>query len=205
MVRAGVRFLVIGAVCGLLAVSPTGQAQAAPAARASGSARVSVPAYLGGNSLSALLPGGGRVHYRLPSLPSRGVRLMGDWDGDGAETPGIFVRGRWQLWNQVVRPRAPDVVGSFGQGGDIPVTGDWNGDGVTDVGVVRGSTWFVSLGPGARRRLRDGVASVHVRYAERRARCGGLGRRRCLRSGHGARPPLAPRPLGRRPEPRRPP
>ena len=147
MVRAGVRFLVIGAVCGLLAVSPTGQAQAAPAARASGSARVSVPAYLGKNSLSALLPGGGRVHYRLPSLPSRGVRLMGDWDGDGTETPGIFVRGRWELWNQLVRPRAPDIVGSLGQGGDIPVTGDWNGDGVTDVGVVRGSTWFVSLGP----------------------------------------------------------
>ena len=90
---------------------------------------------------------------------------MGDWDGDGAETPGIFVRGQWELWNRLVRPRAPDIVGSFGQGGDIPVTGDWNGDGVTDVGVVRGSSGSsvsVPCPPTSPR----GVAPVHVRYAE---------------------------------------
>jgi hypothetical protein len=84
----------------------------------------------------------------LPALPDGGVRVLGDWNGDGVQTPGTFLDGRWQLWNQLQHPgRPPAVTATFGQAGDLPVTGDWNGDGVTDVGVVRGSQWLLALAP----------------------------------------------------------
>jgi hypothetical protein len=122
---------------------------AAAAARRPPPTTVSVPAYAARTRLEARIPHGDLVRYRLPALPAHGTRVMGDWDGDGAETPGTFAHGRWQLWNQVVRAKSADVTATFGQAGDIPVVGDWNGDGVTDLGVVRGSTWLLSLGPTA--------------------------------------------------------
>ena len=82
------------------------------------------------------------VAYRLPTLPVGGVRVLGDWNGDRVETPGVFDDGQWQLWNQVQRVKDPVVSLSFGQAGDTPVTGDWNGDGTTDFGVVRGAVWI---------------------------------------------------------------
>ena len=88
---------------------------------------------------------------------------MGDWDGDGAETPGIFAQGHWQLWNKWSVPGDADVTASFGRAGDVPVTGDWNGDGVTDVGVVRGSSVVPHSRPAGPRCVRAGVAPVHVR------------------------------------------
>ena len=150
-----------GVTCGLVAVAlasvlmPVAAGSTAAATEVAASRRptpptpptVSVPAVVDRTRLQARIPRGDLVDYRLPALPTGATRVMGDWDGDGAETPGTFVGGRWQLWNQVVRTKGPDLVGSFGQAGDIPVTGDWNGDGVTDVGVVRGSTWFLGLGP----------------------------------------------------------
>jgi hypothetical protein len=108
---------------------------------------VSVPAYVGPGRLRATLPVGGMVSYRLPALPDGAQRVLGDWNGDGAQTTGIFDSGQWQLWNDVVRAGAPDEVVTFGQPGDRPVTGDWNGDGITDIGVVRGSEWILALGP----------------------------------------------------------
>ena len=107
----------------------------------------SVPAYLGRSRLTALVPHGGPVSYRLPALPAGGTRLMGDWDGDGAETPAIFVGGVWRLSGHVVRPSGAPRTVAFGQAGDRPVTGDWNGDGITDLGVVRGDEWLLTLGP----------------------------------------------------------
>ena len=106
-----------------------------------------VPAYAGPGRLKARLPVGGPVTYHLPTLPDGAQRVMGDWDGDGAQTPGIFAAGRWQLWDHLVRSGSPDVDVTFGQAGDLPVTGDWNGDGVTDVAVVRGAEWILALGP----------------------------------------------------------
>jgi hypothetical protein len=107
-----------------------------------------VPALLTADSIRARLPNGaGSVSYALPSLPDGGVRGLGDWNGDGIETAGVFDDGQWQLWNQVQRPNDPVITTTFGQAGDVPVTGDWNGDGVTDLGGVRGSEWILALGP----------------------------------------------------------
>jgi hypothetical protein len=121
-----------------------------PSATAAAVARphpVTVPAYSGSQRLKARLPVGGVVTYNLPRLAVDGVRLMGDWDGDGAVTPGVFTDGVWQLWNHLVRVGAPDVHTTFGQAGDLPAVGDWNGDGLTDLGVVRGNEWVLTLAP----------------------------------------------------------
>jgi hypothetical protein len=108
---------------------------------------VDVPTYLSADGLRATLPAGGNVVYHLPPVPAGGVRVLGDWNGDGIETAGIFDDGQWQLWDQVQRTNSPNVTATFGQAGDVPVTGDWNGDGITDIGVVRGTTWILARGP----------------------------------------------------------
>ncbi len=108
---------------------------------------VDIPAYAGARRLEARVPDGDLVTYRLPPLTAGSTRLMGDWNGDGAETPATFDGGTWQLSNQVVRPTGNGPTVTFGQAGDRPVTGDWNGDGVTDLGVVRGNEWLLTLGP----------------------------------------------------------
>ena len=104
----------------------TGDATAAPVpARTTSSGRLSVPALLAPGSLRAQLPAGGTVSYLLPPLPDGGVRVLGDWNGDGVQTPGIFAGGQWQLWNQVQRADGPAVTTTFGQPGDVrsPATG----------------------------------------------------------------------------------
>ncbi|MEX2188836.1 MAG: SdrD B-like domain-containing protein, partial [Pirellulales bacterium] len=65
--------------------------------------------------------------------------VVGDWNGDGVTSIGIFRDGSWRLdvdgdgkWSDA------DVAVDFGQHGDLPVVGDWNGDGVDDVAVYRG-------------------------------------------------------------------
>jgi len=133
---------VVALVAAEMSVAPT--SPAASAAR--GRHWVGVPALLSSDGLRAELPSGRQVRYALPALPVGGVRVLGDWDGDHAETTGIFLDGQWQLWDQVQR-LGPPLTTTFGQSGDVPITGDWNGDGVTDLGVVRGSEWILARGP----------------------------------------------------------
>lgn len=151
MLRRGPGLVASAIACALVGgVLPalTGDATAAPVpARTTLSGRLSVPALLAPGSLRAQLPAGGTVSYLLPPLPDGGVRVLGDWNADGVQTPGIFAGGQWQLWNQAQRVDGPAATTTFGQPGDVPVTGDWNGDGVTDLGVVRGSEWILALGP----------------------------------------------------------
>jgi len=83
--------------------------------------------------------------------------IVGDWDGDGVDTPGLVrdVRGemRWILSNKV----GPAVDVDFRHGStqtDVPVVGDWDGDGVTTPGLIRNHhdemRWLLTneLGPG---------------------------------------------------------
>jgi hypothetical protein len=65
--------------------------------------------------------------------PADAVRLTGDWNADGVDTPGWFKDGQWTLMDRdgtITRL-------TYGRAGDLPVVGDWNGDGRDTAGVAR--------------------------------------------------------------------
>ena len=70
--------------------------------------------------------------------------VVGDWDGDGIETIGVFRNGVFFLSNSNTSSMA-DIVFAFGMPGDQPVAGDWDGDGIDTVGLYRSSaiTFFL--------------------------------------------------------------
>lgn len=78
------------------------------------------------------------------SLPRCGDPVVGDWNGDGRVTPGIFRDGRWELANSF--SGKTDIVLDYGRRGDVPIVGDWNGNGRTTVGIVRDGTWHLKNG-----------------------------------------------------------
>jgi Bacterial Ig domain/Calcineurin-like phosphoesterase len=65
--------------------------------------------------------------------------VVGDWDGDGDATIGVYRNGNFLLRNANTLGFA-DLVFAFGTPGDQPIAGDWNGDGVDTIGVYRPST-----------------------------------------------------------------
>lgn len=77
---------------------------------------------------------------------SSDVQVMGDWDGNGSQTPGVFRAGTWFLRNTLSAGGA-DAVVSFGRAGDRPVVGDWDGDGRSGIGVVRAGAWHLRNAP----------------------------------------------------------
>lgn len=70
--------------------------------------------------------------------------FVGDWNGDGINTPGVFRDGNFLLRNSN-STGFPDISLYFGITGDIPLVGDWNGDGIDTIGVYRPSTGVVYL------------------------------------------------------------
>jgi V8-like Glu-specific endopeptidase len=57
---------------------------------------------------------------------------------------GSFNKGRWEFEaDGDLTSSLADEVFSFGVPTDVPMVGDWNGDGIDEVGVVRGSSWFL--------------------------------------------------------------
>jgi hypothetical protein len=66
--------------------------------------------------------------------------FMGDWDGDGVDTPGLYRRsdGYAYLRNSNTQGVA-DVAFLFGNPGDLPVPGDFNGDGSDTLSLFRPS------------------------------------------------------------------
>ena len=72
--------------------------------------------------------------------------VVGDWNGDGIDTVGVFrsTTSQWFLTNSPnINNSSPSVnitLAPFGTPGDIAVTGDWNGDGKDTIGVWRTST-----------------------------------------------------------------
>ena len=66
--------------------------------------------------------------------------FMGDWDGDGIETPGLYRQsdGFVYLTNTNSTSTA-DISFFFGNPGDIPIAGDFNGDGFDTVSIFRPS------------------------------------------------------------------
>jgi hypothetical protein len=74
------------------------------------------------------------LNYGLPG----DYPVVGDWDGNGTVTIGIYRQGAFYLRNSNTIGFA-DIVVAFGLPGDQPIAGDWDGDGVDTIGVFRPS------------------------------------------------------------------
>ena len=66
------------------------------------------------------------------------VPFMGDWDGDGVDTPGLYRQsdGYVYLRNSNTQGVA-DIAFFFGNPGDVPIAGDFDGDGSDTVSIYR--------------------------------------------------------------------
>jgi len=72
--------------------------------------------------------------------------VVGDWNGDGIYSVGVFREGRWFLdLDGDGRWSAGDLMVDFGQAGDLPVVGDWNGDGISQLGVYRDGKFILDV------------------------------------------------------------
>jgi len=67
--------------------------------------------------------------------------IVGDWDGNGSETQGVWRQGTFFLANTL--GGAADLTFTYQLSTDVPVVGDWNGDGTTTVGVYRNGTFLL--------------------------------------------------------------
>ena len=65
--------------------------------------------------------------------------VVGDWDGNGTVTIGVYRNGYFYLRNSNTIGFAENIF-PFGTPGDQPIAGDWDGNGVDTVGVYRPST-----------------------------------------------------------------
>ena len=70
--------------------------------------------------------------------------VVGDWDGNGTATIGIYRAGSFYLRNSNTVGFA-DLVFAFGLPGDQPVAGDWDGNGTDTIGIYRPSTGLFLL------------------------------------------------------------
>ncbi|MFF0177128.1 M23 family metallopeptidase [Micromonospora profundi] len=75
------------------------------------------------------------------------IPMVGDWDGNNSDTPGIAcqVNGeyRWSQWNHNSGGGADTVFNWGGTAGCWPIAGDWNGNGADTPGLVcpRNGEW----------------------------------------------------------------
>ncbi|MCL1899158.1 MAG: endo-1,4-beta-xylanase, partial [Promicromonosporaceae bacterium] len=69
--------------------------------------------------------------------------FMGDWNGNGIDTPAIRRGNQFYLTNHQQGGWA-DTVFTFGRVGDEVFVGDWNGNGVDSFAIRRGNQIFVS-------------------------------------------------------------
>jgi len=62
--------------------------------------------------------------------------IVGDWYGDGTDTPGI-VRGNWWFLRNSNSGGIGEVGFQYGDVNDVPLVGDWNNDGIDTPGIAR--------------------------------------------------------------------
>ncbi len=101
--------------------------------------------------LKYLYPTGGNNNNGTPDFSfgygdPGDIPIVGDWNGSGHTSIGIFRQGLWYLKNTTVGVAPSGIADNsfaFGLPTDIPVTGDWNGDGITDIGVFRNGVWYL--------------------------------------------------------------
>ncbi|MPY96191.1 MAG: hypothetical protein GEV08_24940 [Acidimicrobiia bacterium] len=70
------------------------------------------------------------------------IPVMGDWDGDGVVSPGVFADGIWHLRNSNSTGQ-PDGTFAYGATGHRPVVGTWAGFRHWGVGLVVGNQWLL--------------------------------------------------------------
>lgn len=76
------------------------------------------------------------------------IPIVGDWDGDGIQSIGVFRRGEWLLdWNSngVYDGPSVDRQGYFGPADGAPLIGDWNADGRDEVGIFKAGVWLLDF------------------------------------------------------------
>jgi uncharacterized repeat protein (TIGR01451 family) len=67
--------------------------------------------------------------------------VMGDWNGDGHRTPGVYRPSTLTFYGRNSNSAGPaDFTFRVGAVGDMPVSGDWNGDGKDSLALYRPST-----------------------------------------------------------------
>jgi hypothetical protein len=108
-----------------------------------------VPALAGTNDDVGLFdPGQGRWHLMEVDGSTTSfyfgdpgdAPFMGDWDGDGIDTPGLFrVSDGFVYLRNTNTQGIADITFFFGNPGDMPVVGDFNGNGFDTVSVYRPS------------------------------------------------------------------
>jgi hypothetical protein len=68
------------------------------------------------------------------------VAFMGDWDGDGIATPGLYRRSDGYVYLKNGNSQGiADIKFYFGNPGDLPIAGDFDGDGKDTVSIYRPS------------------------------------------------------------------
>lgn len=68
----------------------------------------------------------------------RDIPMMGDWDCDGDETPGLYRQSDGYVYLRNSNDTGPgEIRFTLGIPGDIPLAGDFNGDGCDTVAVYR--------------------------------------------------------------------
>jgi hypothetical protein len=67
--------------------------------------------------------------------------LVGDWDGDGAETVGVWRGGNWFLADTL--GGAANRIFIYGNPDHLPFVGDWDGDGKATPGTFKNGTFFL--------------------------------------------------------------
>ncbi len=73
------------------------------------------------------------------------VPLMGDWDGDGVDTPGMYRTSSGFVYVRYTNDTGDaDFEFFYGISGDIPIVGDWNGDGYDTVAIYRNGQVHIS-------------------------------------------------------------
>jgi hypothetical protein len=87
--------------------------------------------------------------------PPIGEPVVGDWDDDGAQSPGAVRGNKWYLHDDM--DGTADHVFGYGSEGDRHVAGDWDGDGEATPGVIKGNTWYLNNGF-------DGAADIVFAY-----------------------------------------
>lgn len=98
------------------------------------------------------------------------IPLVGDWNGNGTDTIGVYRSGTFYL-KDTLTGGAADITFNYGRAGDIPLVGDWDGNsGASSPLATQAATaagWYAMCFPNPAS-TRDGVtfrmmgAGVHA-------------------------------------------